>query len=131
MTTQIDFTKPVQTREGCPVRILTTEANNPEYPVVGLVTGEYGDETPESWTKDGFIYVGAPAGNYMNLVQAPNRTITYHNVYAPVVGPHPYLGEGCREPADAIDSARADFERIGLLKLTLEDGKPVSAEIAQ
>lgn len=34
----IDFTKPVQTRGGLPVRILCTDLKSEQYPVVGLVS---------------------------------------------------------------------------------------------
>jgi hypothetical protein len=43
----IDFTKPVTTRDGCPVRILCTDRPG-EFPVVGLV-----GEDVYAWTLDG------------------------------------------------------------------------------
>jgi hypothetical protein len=46
----IDFTKPVETRNGIPVRILCTDGPNPTFPVIGIVKGNSG---VTSWALDG------------------------------------------------------------------------------
>lgn len=46
----IDFTKPVYTRNGKPVRILCTDGPNAEFPVIGIIEG-CGD--PETWMPSG------------------------------------------------------------------------------
>lgn len=47
----LDLTKPVQTRDGYPVRILATDLRS-EYPVVGIISHPDYDEV-ETWTLDG------------------------------------------------------------------------------
>lgn len=49
----IDLTKPLQTRDGRPVRILSTDVKNSFYPIIGIVTGKDGEEYPDSWTSYG------------------------------------------------------------------------------
>lgn len=52
-TTMIDFTKPVQTRDGKPVRILCTDRAHDMFKVAGLVMLENGVELYETWTLEG------------------------------------------------------------------------------
>lgn len=47
---QIDWTKPVQTRNGIPVRILCTDGPHPVYPVLGVIEGR---QYVDNWTKNG------------------------------------------------------------------------------
>ena len=46
----IDFTAPVVTRDGRPVRILCIDGHNPDFPVVGFMQG---NSFPQTWTRDG------------------------------------------------------------------------------
>ena len=48
---KLDLTKPVQTRDGRPVRILATDLRS-EYPVTGIISHPGYDEV-ETWTLDG------------------------------------------------------------------------------
>lgn len=48
---KLDLTKPVQTRDGLPARILATDLRS-EYPVVGIISHPDYDEV-ETWTLDG------------------------------------------------------------------------------
>ena len=64
----IDFTKPVQTRDGRAVRILTTDTKNTLFPVVGLITGSDGNEYPESWTAEGMNIDGSNCTNDEDLI---------------------------------------------------------------
>lgn len=60
----IDFTKPVQTKDGQPARILCTDAPDREYPVVGYIGG---DSYPSRWTADGrFLSKGKSACDLEN-----------------------------------------------------------------
>jgi hypothetical protein len=53
---KFDPTKPVQTRDGRPARIIMTDAQNESYPIVALVLD--GDqESPNSFTAEGRFYV--------------------------------------------------------------------------
>ncbi len=69
----IDFTKPVQTRDGRTVRILCTDANN-GFPVVALVSGKRSDplrsdrEFLVTFQKDGSH---TQSESDLDLVQAP------------------------------------------------------------
>lgn len=62
----IDLTKPMQTRDGQKVNLITTEGRE-EYPLVGYV----GDGIiPTAWTKEGKWWNGG--GNFtLNLVNIP------------------------------------------------------------
>lgn len=65
----IDFNKPLQTRDGDPVRILCTDAQG-YYPVLGLRWA--GDEEHvERWTKDGKFYADSEDAHCHDLVHVP------------------------------------------------------------
>jgi hypothetical protein len=49
----IDPNKEYQTRDGRPVRILTTDRKWDQFPVVGLILGHDGEERLRSWTSEG------------------------------------------------------------------------------
>jgi len=63
----LDFTKPVQTKDGRKVRILCTDAPG-DYPVVGLL-----GNTPYSWTIDGKYNRGLLVHDLRDLVNAPRK----------------------------------------------------------
>ena len=70
----IDFTKPVQTRGGLPVRILCTDCKSVQYPVVGLVSlGRDGLlEVLRTFTLDG-KYSTDCAEQEDDLINVPER----------------------------------------------------------
>ena len=70
----LDFTKPVQTRNGRTVRILRTDRKdiNDNYPIVGLVTSDSGREFVCFWDVDGFVFSPAAFKDH-DLVQTPSR----------------------------------------------------------
>lgn len=69
MTTPLDFSKPVQTRDGQPVRILCTDRKHPNYTVIGLI--EIGGlDITKYWTEDGH-YFSTRKEDYLDLIQAP------------------------------------------------------------
>lgn len=67
-----DPTKPVQTRNGRPVRILATDRKHGEYPIVGLITRPCGEEELETWTKDGKT-IDATSSHRNDLVNVPEE----------------------------------------------------------
>lgn len=75
---KLDLTKPVQTRNGLPVRILATDVRS-ICPVVGIVS--YPDfDSIETWTLDGKF---APDGNdeyELDLVNVPEEVKRYFPV---------------------------------------------------
>ena len=56
----LDLTKPVQTRDGCKVRILCADRKGTAYPIVGLIEREGGEgvERVVSWTLTGGVING-------------------------------------------------------------------------
>ena len=68
----IDFSKPVQTICGYPVRIICTDKKGTAYPVVGWVIfdGE-GEEELASWTVEGTYVINQKGRNDYNLINVP------------------------------------------------------------
>jgi len=100
--TNLDLTKPVQTRDGHPVRILCTDRKN-VYPVVGLVT-EYGDEHVRSWPASGRFYADDPQG--LDLINVPPKPVKYFvNVYRNMNG----ITTGTPNPGKPISTTSDDF----------------------
>ena len=78
--TKLDLTKPVQTRDGRPVRILCMDRKS-KYPIVGLVLKKDGSETTESWLADGGYHYPACIGEN-DLINVPPKPVKYFvNVY--------------------------------------------------
>lgn len=70
MTKPLDFSKPIQTRDGQTVRILCTDRKHPKYPIIGAITRTDGMEVAEYWTTDGCIYASSKNSS-LDLIQAP------------------------------------------------------------
>ena len=71
MTKPLDFSKPVQTRDGQPVRILCTDRKHPNYTVIGLIEIDGLElDTTKYWTEDGH-YFSTRKEDYLDLIQAP------------------------------------------------------------
>ena len=68
-----DFTKPVQTRSGLPVTIITTEGRG-KYPVLGYIDQ---DEVPFRWDENGEHTIS----DAFNLINVPEKRVMYVNVY--------------------------------------------------
>lgn len=79
----IDFTKPVQTRRGYPVMILTTDGRG-NYPVVGYIRESTDVHT---WMSSG-RYCTGPEGP-LDLINVPEKRVVYVNLY-----PYPHLSPG-------------------------------------
>lgn len=71
-TTMIDFTKPVQTRDGKPVRILCTDRAHDMFKVAGLIMMENGMEAYETWTLAG-KYSPIPDCEDFDLIQVEEK----------------------------------------------------------
>ena len=72
----LDLTKPVQTRDGRPVRILCTDGPEP-YPIVGYIDG---NTQPSSWQKSG-KYNQVRFATPTDLVNVPTQGVVWVNVY--------------------------------------------------
>lgn len=77
----VDWTKPVQTKSGCKVRVLTTEMNA-GLPVVGIVTCRDGSESVETWSLEG-SFMDTVRTHHYDVVNVPEkrRLKGFVNVY--------------------------------------------------
>lgn len=112
----IDFTKRVQTRDGRPVTILTTERVHPVFPVVGLVNGY----DIRSFTHEGHF---CPDGceNHLDLVNVPVKHELWINIYHNEHGCPWVYSYQTKEEADY----RAAPDRISCVRIEYEIGEGV------
>lgn len=114
-----DPTKPVQTRDGRPVRILCTDLKEEGYPIAAAVQGWDGSERLESFTTDGRLISGGGRYPKLDLVNVPDHGSFWINVFGDGV-----LGSPWDNRADAD---RRKGERGSLLEIRMCDGKLVEA----
>lgn len=69
----LDLSKPVQTRDGRPVRILCTDARKALYPIIGLIQYQDGSEALSTWA-DGGVY-NLPKESAWDLVNVPPKMV--------------------------------------------------------
>lgn len=108
-----DPTKPVQTREGRPARILTTEGEG-TYPIFATIVNSRGTKLTTSFTVDGLRY--ADEIDELDLVNIPEPETVYFNV-----SPEHIVFR--YDTAAEADNARS-YRNIAL-KAQVIDGKPV------
>ena len=77
----INWSKPVQTRDGLAVRILDLNSKVAGYPVIGCVIHPDGQEEVETWTDEGRVVTDNPE-NVWHLVNVPERTVSFFPVLA-------------------------------------------------
>ncbi len=75
---KLDLTKPVQTRDGCPVRILATDLRS-DCPVVGILSYPDHDSTG-MWALNGSYYPDDNGEFNLDLVNVPDEVKRYHPV---------------------------------------------------
>lgn len=111
----LDPTKPLQTRDGRKVSLITTEGRG-DYPLVGYV-GE--EDTPTSWTKEGEWR--KRGGNFpIDLINIPEDVYVWINVYKDKAGKLNRGGvHGSRKSADAMQ----DDGRISRIRVKLVEGQ--------
>jgi len=99
----IDFTKPVRTKSGEPVEIITTEGRG-RYPIIGFVAN---NELPSSWTTDGHVAVSVKSsGDLENVPQKRSGWVVVRKGY---LGHRSYEAESIyptKEQAKAHADAR-------------------------
>lgn len=94
-----DPTKPVQTRDGRPTRILCTDRKHPDYPIVALVTWENGQETTQTFRADG-SFLGCAHDPAHDLVNVHERVSRWMNAYSgQYVGDLYMTRESCHDSA--------------------------------
>lgn len=100
--TKLDLTKPVQTRDGRPVRILCTDRVG-KYQMVGLIL-EDGHEYVETWNLNGQKYEGIISD--IDLINVPPKPVKYFiNVYRNMNG----ITTGAPNPDKPISTTNNDF----------------------
>lgn len=121
----LDRNRPVQTRSGEPVRILTWTEGAEPYPVVGYI----GDnKAPDVWTAEGQFNEYQTYEHRYDLVNdPPKKTVTWHRCRAEGGG---YIAGNFDSAEDALDTVFPNTV-AGLLKITWEDGKPISVELVE
>lgn len=112
MTKPFDPTKPVQTRDGRPARIIATDAEG-TYPIVALIVGRTGTESPHTYMLNGAWHKRSHSGA-QDLINIPEKREVWVNVYPDFYSVHP-----TRQVAD--DSALKD--RISRTKHTIMEGQ--------
>lgn len=76
----INWSKPVQTRDGLAVRILDLDSKVAGYPVIGCVIHPDGQEEVETWTEDGRVVADDAYDSAWHLVNVPERTVSFFPV---------------------------------------------------
>ena len=74
----LDLTKPVQTRDGQPVKIITTEGRYPEFPIVGYIGSS---EYLELWALDGSNRMTRRCDDLVNVPEPKHVVDFWVNVY--------------------------------------------------
>ena len=103
----IDFTKPVQTRDGRKVRVLCTDGPRP-YSICGYIGSNV---SPSTWRVDGSL-VSCRGPDKADLINVPETRVGWVNMY-------PKYPHTTRAAAD--DSA--DPTRIACVRVTYEVGQ--------
>lgn len=80
MAKPLDLAKPLQTRDGRPVTLITTKGHD-SYPLVGYIGGDY---FPEMWEHDGTSaatsFSNGPS-DLINTPEKPPKMVRYLNRY--------------------------------------------------
>lgn len=117
---KIDLTKPVQTRDGRPVRIVCTDAPG-SCPVVGFCTELSPGQkytAPETWTAEG-AYLPGCEDDYRDLINVPKKIERWHNIYDDGSS-NVFL---TRDDADADDESSSDFKRVACILVSVTEGE--------
>lgn len=105
----INFNKPLQTRDGQPVTILSTSGRD-QYPVVGYI----GDDVAlYSWTNEGKMY--ADGSNSYDLQNVPETGVCYVNVFPD--------GTTCSYSKKEYATADYASERIACIRVEYKIGQ--------
>lgn len=110
--TTLDFTQPIQTRDGRPVTIISTEGRG-TYSIVGYVSNE---ENVTTWTPDGCYHKQEELSknDIFNVPAQPKQIIMWFNVYETCT-----VGHSSKELADN----NASNERIACKRVVFTEGE--------
>lgn len=107
-----DLTKPVQTRNGRPARIVSTSLRGP-YPIAAIVSLEGGHEAVISLTPEGRFTVGDGECAF-DLVNVPETHTFWLNIYENRMFRHPSRGRA---------NLLAEADRIACVEVTYTEGE--------
>lgn len=113
----VDLTKPVQTRDGRPVRILATDRKSPmrTHPILGLVDNGPNTEDVVCWMPEGRYHESQEHHFDLVNVPPPPPVVVYANVYP--AGPRLFGAYASRADADL----GAGGTRVGCMRIVLEE----------
>lgn len=114
----LDRARPVQTRDGRPVRIVSWTEGTKEYPIVGVVEDDLGQDL-YTWTSAGYFLGGYKAHHDNDLINVSERTSLYVNINEKGFT----TSHHSRKIADDYS-----YGRIGLIRVDIEDGVIVGFE---
>jgi hypothetical protein len=120
----LDFSKPVQTRDGREVKILCTDAKN-EYPISGLVTTDNGTQIHVQWSITGQYFSGM--GNHLkDLVQVVETKECFTVLYKTST----FKSKWHDSHELALEYSKCAYGNpIGILKGTLENDVLIKVEL--
>lgn len=110
----IDFTKPVQTKDGREVVIHTTKGVSTQYPIVGEYRTWDGRWLREAWTSSG-TYGMSGKETIMDLINVPEKRVMYVNVYDPAIW-------GCHNSREDADQ-KALEGRLACVRVEYTEGQ--------
>lgn len=120
----IDWTKPIETRDGRKAEYIMRISND-EYPRVVKVTHEDGHEAVYGYTEAGG-YFAEPIMDNMDLRNQKVITHTFQRIYD-----NTGMRRAFGTPYPTLEDLNTRFsvKALGVLKMTFEDGIPVKAEL--
>lgn len=128
-----DPTKPVQTRDGHPARIICTDREGPQnnlknnlnWPIIALVRKRSGCEMAVSYDASGRIGGSQVREHRFDLVNVPERVSRFMYLYPPEVALSGKRVTIQRRKEEVLPSGTA----LGIVEIQYEDGVPVNAII--
>src|SRR5699024_8343298 len=111
----LDRNRPVQTRDGKPVRIVTWTEGSGRYPIIGFIDDE---NTPDSWAAEWkFLYANHVFDDEKGRVNVPpKQTVTWHRCRTEHGG---HVG-GTFDSSDTARDTVFHETLVGLVKVTWE-----------
>lgn len=124
---KFDPTKPVQQRNGRSATILRADLNNDHYPIAAMIVNGHGKEEVAQFNSEGRFFADSTYENNMDLINIPEETVYYTNIYISQDGP--FLGARFKNIEDcAINRSKHDFTGQ-ILKTVSVDGVFKSSEL--
>lgn len=111
----IDWTKPLQTRDGRKARVVATDiATKHEYTHAALIMDKNGEEILETYTKDGFCWVDRKTRD-KDLVNIFEEQSRWMNVYS-----NSTMAWSYDTRDDANSAANSQKNRIAILQVKIQ-----------